>query len=96
MNRAQKALTENIVLAIRSKTSGWNHNEMDRFNQALGEAMYMVRNSLGLTKGIMHDNHYSNIVMREIIDCVRIARTYHDLTSKEIIESLDVAHEALK
>jgi hypothetical protein len=95
MNRAQKALAENIILAIRTRTAKWTYHEKKSYNTSVSRAIDIAKRSFNLEKLQMTDNHYVIVVLAQIKDCVRIARCYYDMTAEEIIKSLNVVLEVL-
>ena len=96
MNRAQKALAENIVLAVRTRTMGWTYHEKKGYSGALYGAMRIAKNSLNLSPSSSTSSVYVKIILEQITDCIRIARTYHDMSADEIIVSLDKASDILR
>lgn len=97
LNRAQKALAENMVMAVRTRTATWTHHERSYFDTALGDACRRVEASLKLQRHGIYaaHEHYTAVIEKEIVDAIRIARTYHDMTAEEIIQTLGIVREAL-
>ena len=95
LKRKQRALAENIIMQVRERTGTWTSAEMWCYNDAVTIAFNKVRASLRLEDTWSRENidvqsikGRIGIIERVLVDAIRIARTYHNISAEEILEVL--------
>lgn len=97
MTRVQKALAENILLGVRKVVAKATDHDRYLIRHAWDSVFDSIVASLKLEP--TKDNPRFSIINRiteEIVDAIRIARTYQNMTAEQIIVSLDIVRDILK
>jgi len=93
--RSIKALTENIIMNVRSDTSSWIYTEKHGNRAALSGAVSSILSSLTSSSWHASDDYYTSVILKAITEAIRIARMYDDLDAADIIKAVEDAATVL-
>jgi hypothetical protein len=94
--RSIKALTENIIMNVRSSIAGWSYSETHGGSWVMDEAVDSILSSLSLSHYHVPNNTYTSIILKAITEAIRIARMYDDLDSDDIVKAVKDAADVLR